>query len=68
MHETLSANELDHLWALVPERRRLAFIGSLSEEASQVLLAYQLRRRRGIQAQGEATSQRDQNNTKNAPA
>lgn len=40
----LSASELEDLWAAIPERRRVAFLGSLSQEAADQLLAHQLRR------------------------
>lgn len=49
MNDTLNACELHCLWLLVPERRRLSFLGSLSDEACQLLLAFQLSQRRAAE-------------------
>jgi hypothetical protein len=38
----LSPDEMHALWLLVPESRRVAFLGSLTEQASDRLLLYQL--------------------------
>lgn len=47
LHDQLHDHELHYLWHLMPEHRRLAFLGALSEEACQQLLAFQLRQREG---------------------
>lgn len=42
MNDTLNPTELHRLWLSLEEKRRLAFLESLSEEACQRLLLYQI--------------------------
>ena len=43
IQDTLQPDQLHDLWGRLSEDQRLPFLGSLSDEAAQQLLAYQLR-------------------------
>jgi hypothetical protein len=43
LHQALGAKELHQLWEQLEDRQRIAFLGSLTEEAADRLLGYQLR-------------------------
>lgn len=54
----LGAKRLHQIWESLEEEERVAFLGSLSDDASNELLTFQMRQKEREQAKAEARSRR----------